>query len=57
MCLALSCYSMQTAVSSERMRRQGGNEASEDMAGDAVTEDEALDLQELIKKAIMSSAV
>ena len=57
MCLALSCYSMQTAVSSERMRRQGGNEASEDMAGDAVTEDEALDLQELFKKAIMSSAV
>ena len=48
---------MQAAVSSEQMRKQGDNEASENVAGEAVTEDEALDLQELFKKAITSSAV
>ena len=47
---------MQAAVSSEAMRKQGDSEAG-DMAGETVTEDEALDLQELFKKAITSSAV
>lgn len=44
-------------MSSEEMRKQGDNEASEQMAGEAVTEEDALDLQELFKKAITSSAV
>ena len=56
-CSDLSYSSMQAAVSSEQMRKQGDNEASGDMAGETVTEDEALDLQELFKKAITSSAV
>lgn len=47
----------QAAASSEAKRKQGDSEHSESLADEPVTEADALDLQELFKKAITSSAV
>lgn len=51
-------YALQAAATAETRRKEGDSEASpSDVSDEPVTEEEALDLQELFKKAITSSAV